>query len=62
MYTGTRIGTDNPFYGQTHTEATKQKISAIHKGRKKGPLSEETKLKISQAKKGQIPWNKKNKS
>ena len=45
MYTGTRIGTDNPFYGQTHTEATKQKISAIHKGRKKGPLSEETKLK-----------------
>ena len=48
-----RFGPDNHFYGKTHTEETRQKISEAHKGRYVGrALSEETKKKISQAKTG----------
>ena len=48
-------GEKNPFYGRQHSEETKQKISVIHKGKH---LSEEAKKKMSEAKKGYIPWNK----
>ena len=37
-------GSFNPFYGKTHSDANKKKMSAIHKGKK---LSNETKSKIS---------------
>ena len=48
-----RFGAENHFYGKTHTEEARQKISEAHKGRYIGrELSEETKQKISQAKTG----------
>ena len=48
-----RFGTDNHFYGKTHTEETRQRISEMNKGRFVGKkLSEETKRKISEGKKG----------
>jgi len=38
--------------GKTHTNNTKQKMSASAKGKPKGPMSEENKLKISNGTKG----------
>ncbi len=52
---GKRVGENNPFYGKHHTEETKNKNSISHKN--KHP-SEKTKLKMSEAKKEFIPWNK----
>ena len=49
------FGEKNPFFGKHHTAEHKQKMSIIMKGRK---LSDETKKKLSEANKGQIPWNK----
>jgi group I intron endonuclease len=48
-----RFGADNHFYGKTHTEETRQRISEATKGRFLGiKLSEETKRKMSECKKG----------
>lgn len=58
-------GENNPFYGKTHTDAVKQRISAANKNRKMGdkfserrreymklnPLSKETRTKIAEANK-----------
>lgn len=38
---GTRTGTDNPFFGQKHTEETKELISKLHKGKPKPPRTPE---------------------
>ena len=47
-------GKNNAFYGKTHSEETKQKISAANKIKLKGLVrSEETKQKISEAKIGE---------
>ena len=45
-------GENNPFYGKEHSEETKQKISKSLYGKKRGPMLEETKRKISAANKG----------
>jgi group I intron endonuclease len=56
-----RFGTDNHFYGKTHTEETRQRISEANKGRFVGKkLSEETKQRISEGKKGDKHPFKKN--
>ena len=48
-----RFGADNHFYGKTHSEETRQRISQNNKGRFLGiKLSEETKRKMSECKKG----------
>ena len=44
--------------GFTHSPESRQKISNGLKGKKKGPFSDEHKRKLSEAKKGRIPWNK----
>jgi len=41
----------NPMYGRNHTEETKEKIRNIHKGKKTGPVSEETRKRMSEARK-----------
>lgn len=41
-----KIGENNPFYGKTHDEKTKQKLSIIHTGRK---LSDDIKTKCKKA-------------
>lgn len=54
-------GERNPFYGRKHTDEARRKISEANKRRvwKKGfSLSQETKDKISQSKKGTPAWNK----
>jgi len=43
---GKRTGSDNPFFGHTHTEETKQRLSELAAGR---IFSEETKRKQSEA-------------
>ena len=48
-------GKKNSFWRKHHTEETKQKNRVAHIG---ACLSEETRRKISEANKGQIPWNK----
>jgi group I intron endonuclease len=47
-----RSGKNNGFYGKTHTEATREKISKTHKGKK---LTDKQKQKISI---NSNPWNK----
>jgi len=55
-------GENNPMFGKEHSEETKQKISAVLKGRRSSRkgcnLSKETKMKISKANKGKKAWNK----
>jgi group I intron endonuclease len=56
-----RFGSDNHFYGKTHTEETRQRISEASKGRFLGiKLPEETKRKMSECKKGDKHPFKKN--
>lgn len=43
------LGEKGSFYGKKHTEEAKMKISAANKGRSRGPQSEETKKKSSEA-------------
>lgn len=51
-----KSGSDNPFYGKTHSNKTKEKLSRINSGANnpayQKPVSEETKRKISKAHKG----------
>lgn len=51
-------GAGNPFYGKKHTQETRDKISANQLGKKRHPLSEETKRKIGLVHKGKSPWCK----
>lgn len=46
-------GINNPFYGKHHSEKTKNKISSANTN-----PSEETRIKMSIAKTGYVPWNK----
>ena len=43
------VGKDNPFYGKTHTEEAKKRLSDLLKGHE---VSEETRRKISESMKG----------
>lgn len=49
---GKCVGTDNPFYGKTHSQDTIKKMSDAKKGKKTGPCTQERKDSISSAKKG----------
>lgn len=51
-------GEGNPFYGKKHSEESKRKMSEWQKGKKRNPLSEETKRKIGLPKKGKPTWIK----
>ena len=45
-------GKNNKFYGQHHTEETKAKLRESWKKRRKNPVSEETRKKMSESRKG----------
>lgn len=45
-------GQTNPFYGKTHTEESRKKMSLAHKGKKRPPRSPEWNRRISEARKG----------
>lgn len=50
-------GSDHPRYGKTHSEETKAKISAALKGvprKKRGPMSDEMKRRISEGRRRQL--------
>jgi hypothetical protein len=47
---GKKLGENNPMFGKKHSKETKRKMSEIKRGRK---LSEETKRKMSEAKRGE---------
>ncbi len=51
-------GERNPFYGKKHSEETRRKISEMQLGQKRGPLSEQAKIKIGLAHKGKPTWIK----
>lgn len=56
-----KIGLNGFHYGmlgKKHNDSTKQKLSTIRKGIKTGTLTEEHKIKISKANKGNVAWNK----
>lgn len=56
-------GENNGMHGRRHTDETRKKMSLARAGKKRGPMSEETKRKISEAKKGwPVPWFGKPKS
>ena len=44
--------------GKIHSAETRKKLSEALKGRKKAPFTEEHRRKLSEAKKGCVPWNK----
>lgn len=46
------FGKDNPFYGKKHSIETKEKMRLAKLGKKRGPMSQETKDKISKANMG----------
>ena len=49
-------GENNAFFGKTHTEESKNKISVANKGRKRTtPVSEATRFKLSLVNRGRIP-------
>ena len=48
---GLYVGEKNPHYGKHHTDEAKRKISAVHLGKR---LSDETKLKMSIARRGNL--------
>lgn len=48
----------NGFKGRTHSEETKQTLRKLYKGKKRGPLSEETKLKIKAKRGGKASHSK----
>jgi len=48
-------GSGNPFYGKTHSEEVRQKIKDFNTGRKKPPMSQEQREKLSTSKKGKLP-------
>lgn len=50
--------TPNPMTGKSHTDNTKKKISLANKGKIRKPISEETRRKMSEAKR--LYWNKLN--
>lgn len=50
-----KLGEKNPFYGEHHTKEAKEKISKGNIGK---IFSKETRLKMSEAKREYIPWNK----
>ena len=56
------LGANNPFYGKTHSDKSKKKMSEIKKGRipwNKGmKASEETRRKLSESHKGKNTWIK----
>lgn len=56
-----RVGASNPFYGRTHTEETKAKLSAAARARKGWHHSEETKEKIAAPQRG-VPRKKHDKA
>lgn len=45
--------------GYRHTEEAKERIGAFWKGKKRGPLSDRTKMSLSASLKGKVAWNKK---
>lgn len=54
-----RAGKDNHFYGMSHSEETKQKISEARKGKGTGPRDNTPYLISNKGKnKGKTPWNK----
>jgi len=56
------LGEGNPFYGKTHSDDAKEKMSVAKRGKSswnKGiSCSEETKSKLRVANLGSVPWNK----
>jgi len=57
-------GSNNPFYGKTHTQKSKKLMSKSHKGTpawnkgKNNIYSQETRKKMSESHKGKTAWNK----
>jgi hypothetical protein len=49
---GTQVGKNNPFYGKTHSQETKDKIGALAKLRPRQVRTAESKIKMSLALKG----------
>jgi len=50
------------FLGKTHSEETKQKLREINKGKKQGPMSDESKKKLSESIKNTLRLKKLNQS
>ena len=44
--------------GCVASDSTREKLSIAHRGKERTPCTDETKLKISESNKGNIPWNK----
>jgi hypothetical protein len=53
--TGKIRGKNNGMFGRRHSEESRAKMSQTRTGVKRGPMSEETKRKLSEAKKGKSP-------
>lgn len=47
-----RKGKENPFWGKSHSEKTKKKMSEAHKGKKRPPFTREHRRKLSEVRKG----------